>query len=422
MNSKRLGSALYVLMFGLMGGFAHAQTQESPDGEEGEGNMGPKILHIPLLERKAEQGILRPVPLLVDLPASVARAAKRVLVHYRLWGDPDWTTLELRRIGARYEGAVPCLEISTVTGNLRYYIRVHDAEGKVIAAGASRAAPYLVTIKHEEQLETGAPHTAKCPDPADCPRGLPGCPSERVIQIACRSDADCEGGATCSWRGYCEKITRRRHWISLGLSQEGGFISTTGACSIPSQENEGHACFRADGQQYTGDPILTNEGPGAGRGSTRILASYEYVIYYDLTLGLRLGWTIAGEGPTSRSGTPFVPISAEARVSHYFGDDIFARNGFRPYAFMMGGYAMSDIKSSVHVRENPFVAPYQKENDLEQELTLYKRTGDARAGLGGGFAFSIGKRSTVFVETALAVAFPFAAFFIVPSAGVQYGF
>lgn len=419
---SRVNSKSLLLFLCLLLGLHPARAQEALPGEEGEEAMGPQILHIPLLERKAEQGILRPVPLLVDLPGRVAREARRVLVHYRLWGDPDWTTLELRRIGARYEGAVPCLEISTVTGNLRYYIRVHDAEGKVIATGASRASPYVVAIKHEDQLDSDAPRAVKCPDPADCPRGLPGCPSEKVIQVACHSDADCEGGATCGWRGYCEKISRKRHWISLGISQEGGVFSTTGACSIPSQENEGHACYRADGQPYMGDPILTNEGVGAGFGNTRIFASYEHVIYYDLSLGVRLGWAIAGEGPTARAGTPFVPILAEARISHYFGDDVFAHSGFRPYAFLMGGYAMSDIGTSVRVRENPLVAPFQQENDLEQELSLYKRAGDARIGAGGGLAFSMGEKSAVFFEVAAAMAFPFAAFLIVPCAGAQYGF
>ena len=104
-----------------------AGLAEEPAEERGA--LGPEVLHNPTLERTAEQGILRAVPIAIEIPVEIALRARRVLVHYRLWGDPDWTALELRRSGAKYEGAIPCLEISTVTGDLRYYIRVHDAEG-----------------------------------------------------------------------------------------------------------------------------------------------------------------------------------------------------------------------------------------------------------------------------------------------------
>ena len=148
---------------------APSQSTRSPS------SAPPEVLHVPTLERHVEQGILRPVPLSVTLPRDIALRARRVLVHYRLWGDPDWITLELGRTGARFVGAVPCREVSTVTGDLKYYIRVRDAAGRVLATGASRARPYRVTIKNDALLAAGAPRVAKCPDPADCPAGLPGC-------------------------------------------------------------------------------------------------------------------------------------------------------------------------------------------------------------------------------------------------------
>ena len=64
---------------------------------------------------------------------------------------------------------------------------------------------------------------------------------------------------TCSWRGVCERVERRTNWISLSVQQDVGLVSTTGACSVYSQENEGYACYRADGKQYIGNPVLTNE-------------------------------------------------------------------------------------------------------------------------------------------------------------------
>jgi hypothetical protein len=383
---------------------------------------GPEILHMPTLERRADQGILRPVPIAAELPRDVAIRARRVLVHYRLWGDPDWTTLELRRNGTRYEGAIPCLEISTVTGDLRYYIRVHDAEGRVIATGASRAKPYRVTIQHDRSLDPGAAGAAKCPDPADCPRGLPGCPSERVIEIACRTDRDCEGGMTCGWRGVCERSHRRKSWVSIAVEQDIGVVATTGACSLYAQENEGYACYRADGAHYAGTPVLTNEPLGAGRGPTRLVIGFERLLYYDTSLGVRLGWALLGEGPTPRNGTAFVPLSVSARVTHWFGADPFARSGLRPFAFLTGGYAMTDVEAATRVREDPTAISYQGGNDLEQDIDLWKRSGDAFIGGGAGSALAFTTTRAIFVELAVVQAFPFGALVIAPSAGAMLGF
>jgi len=409
------------MVFAFLGGLAWNVNGFAQSKDEAQPIGGPQVLHMPESQRMAEQGILRPVPVVADLPMDIAVRTRRVLVHYRLWGDPDWTTLELRRNGARYEGAIPCLEISTVTGDMKYYIRVHDAEGKVIATGASRADPYRVTIKHDEQLETTAPR-AKCPDPADCPRGLPGCPSERVVEIACQSDADCEGGSTCSWRGFCERIQRNKNWVSLGISQDVGIVPTTGACNIYQQEHAGYACFRADGEQYIGNPLHTNEVPGMGRGQTRVTAGFERLVHYDTSLGVRIGWAFWGEGPTPNAGTEFVPISASARITHWLGQDPFAHDGWRPYLFVTGGYSMVDIKTTTYLHEDPFADSYQGGNDLEQRVDVWKRAGDGFAGLGAGTMFSWQMGRAAFVELAVHSVFPFSAIVVVPSAGVALGF
>lgn len=418
---KRRWNLRSVVIVGALEGLAGNADVLAQAQDEGTVIGGPQLLHMPESQRLAEQGILRPVPVVADLPVDISERTRRVLVHYRLWGDPDWTTLELRRNGARYEGAIPCLEISTVTGNLKYYIRVHDAEGKVIATGASRADPYLVTIKHDDQLEATTSR-AKCPDPADCPRGLPGCPSERVVEIACKTDADCEGGSTCSWRGYCERIQRKKNWVSVGISQDIGAIPTTGGCSIPQQEHEGYACFRADGEQYIGNPLHTNEVPGFGRGQLRVHVGFERLVHYDTTVGVRAGWAVWGEGPTPNQGTEFVPISASARITHWFGRDPFAHDGWRPYLFVSAGYSMIDIKTTTRVREDPLAPSYQGGNDLEQRLDVWRRAGDGFVAVGGGTMFSWTLGRAVFVELAVQTVFPFGAVVLVPTGGVVLGF
>jgi len=413
-----LAVAAGVLLSGARGA-AEPPAEPAPAAP---GSAAAEILHMPLLERSAAQGMLRPVPISLELPRDVARRARRVLVHYRLWGDPDWTTIELRQNGARHEGAVPCREISTVTGDLRYHIRVHDAEGRVIGSAASRAKPYIVTIKHDTALGARARRVAKCADPADCPPGLLGCPSERVVKVACKSDLDCKGGMTCSWSGYCERVDRRTSWLSVSVEQDVGVVHATGACSLHAQENEGYACYRADGAQYAGDPVHTNEPLGVGRGPTRVVLGYDHLIHYDTSLGVRAGWVVAGEGPTPREGTELVPLSVSARATHWFGEDPFARSGLRPFAFLTAGYAMVDVNAEAHVREDTTADVHQGGNDLEQTVDLWKRAGDGFVGVGGGLALAFTGGSAAFVEVGVLEAFPFGALVIAPSAGVMLGF
>jgi hypothetical protein len=377
-------------------------------------------MHLPVQERKVEQGILRPIPIDVDLPADIASKTRRVLVHYRLWGAPDWTTIQLRPTGPRhYQGAIPCLEVSTVTGDFRYFIHVHDKDEHVIARGASRASPYVVVIKRD--VEPSASAAAKCPDPTDCPPGSPGCPSE-IVPAPCATDRECDDGWICDRANVCERWTQTRNRFVVAFQQDVGVISRAGVCSAASQEQEGNACYRADGVQYAGTPILTNEPLGIARGPTHVVLGAEHLLNETTGIGVRVGWAFLGEGPTPLNGTSFVPISASARVTHWFREDPFA--WIRPFAFVTGGYSMFDLKTNAHIREDPTAAPRQPSNDLEQNVTLWKRAGDGFVGAGGGLSFQFAPATdaffdSVFVDLSVVQVFPFGATVISPSVGIQ---
>ncbi|MSP26335.1 MAG: hypothetical protein EXR75_14500 [Myxococcales bacterium] len=380
----------------------------------------PSVLHAPELERRAIAGILRPVPIVVDLPIDLARRARRVLLHYRLWGEPDWTTLELRLIGMRHSGAIPCLEISTITGKLRYYIRVHDDDGMVIATGASRASPYEVAIRHDKELSAHSARAARCPDPADCPRGLPGCPSEAVVAVACHSDSDCEGGMTCGFEGYCEATERRAHSISLGVEQAFGVVLRSGVCHISAQEQRGETCIREDGEQYLGTPVLTSVPPGFATGPTRLQLGYERLVLLDTSVGVRLGWAFRG-GLEAARVPAIVPISGGIRVTHWFGTDPHGALGLRPYAMAIGGFAMHDLASSLIVRENPRAPQFQGGNALKQRVTAWRRAGDGFVGFGGGVAYGFSRAWSASIELCVLESFPINALVLAPSVGVALG-
>jgi len=399
--------ALVVALVGLVSFVARAATAE------------PQLLHVPPAEKKAEQGILTPVPITVDLPAGIEQA--RVLVHYRVHGSRDWTTLELwRDAGQRFRGAIPCLEVSTITGDLRYYVRVHDAEGAVVAYRGSRADPFVVRVIHES-VRPDLASRARCPDPADCPRGLPGCPSEEVERIPCKSDADCEGETTCSWAGFCEIDQRRKNWIVAGVSASAGLVPGAGACSLYSQENEGYACYRErDGVRYLGEPVHTNEPLVAATGPIRAEIGYERLVFYETTVGARVGYTFFGRGPDELG--PFFPFSGELSVARYFHPDPFARSGLAPFLTLSAGFSMVDLHGSVHVREDPTRPPTQAGNDLDQDLELWKRAGDGFVGIGVGTLYTTSLGFGVRGELGAVQCFPYGATLLRGLVGVQAGF
>jgi hypothetical protein len=380
----------------------------------------PALLHVPVEKRKAEQGILTPIPIGVELPASLP--ASRVLVHYRVHGAKGFSTLELRRAGGRtFRGEIPCLEVSTITGDVRYYIRVHDRDGAVIAFSGSRANPYVVSVIHESLRPDLAKSAARCPDPSDCPPGLPGCGSEPVEQIPCRSDRDCEHG-TCSWDGYCEFDDRKKNWLSVSLGASAGLFPGAGACSLYSQENRGYACFRDDGERYLGNPVLTNEPLRVARGVLQASLGYERLVFYDTTLGARASYAFLGNAPDRAFATSFVPVSAELRATRYFARDPFAGSGATFFALVAAGFRMSDLRSTLTVREDPSVPSYQGGNDLEQELEVWKRGGDGFVALGAGVLWKVSDSLAYRVELDVAESFPFSSTTFVLNAGADVGF
>jgi hypothetical protein len=394
-------------------------TPASP--EDARRALGPSVLKVPVTQKKSEQGILTPVPIGIELPSDLD--ARRVLVHYKVFGAERWVTLELTRTGDKYQGAIPCLEVSTITGDIVYYVRVHDAAGQVIAYSGSRHAPYRVRIVHDTARSSETRGGASCPDPSDCPPGLLGCPSAEVERLPCRSDADCEGGMTCGWDGYCEMDPRRANWLSVEVEQQLGLVATTGACSVPSQENEGYACRRDDGATYIGNPIYTNEPLALGWAPTRLVLGYERVVFYDTSVGMKLGYAFMGSGPTPPGGGEFLPFSAELRFVHWFGEDPFARQGLRPYAAIGGGFQMVDIHIAAHVRED-VTAPMgiQGGNDLEQTLDVYKRAGDGFVMVGGGLVLAITPGFGLSAELRALEVFPFSAAVLSGTLGARGGF
>jgi hypothetical protein len=159
----------------------------------------------PTVEVVAEQEILTPLPLRVRLPSHAG--AEKVLVFFHTWGSKDWGMLELARTGQTWAGAVSCREVSTVTGDTKYFFIALNGAGEQIGGSGRPGWPHVATIVHDlpggARGLNGGPRMLRCHDPADCPPDFPGCPAYQVKRPACQSDNDCNGAARCAWDHYC---------------------------------------------------------------------------------------------------------------------------------------------------------------------------------------------------------------------------
>lgn len=340
------------------------------------------LVHTP----PAEQAILHPVPLYAELPQGTTAA--RVVLNYKVFGTTDWKTLAMKPAGTGYGALVPCADVGSLTGTLRYFIQAFDADSNPVSWSGTRDKPNSVAIKMEIQGE--APHLPgqapppRCEDVGDCPPEFPGCKAPGADK-----DKPCEG-PDCPEQKPAD--TFKKNWVSLAVQQDFLFLSGQKAsCSGVGE----YQCFRDTGEFYNRAPYDKSGGEiagGLGTSTTRILAGYDRVLWR-LTLGIRVGFAFGG-GPQAPEGLAFLPVHAEGRVSYWFGEGPFASAGPRFYVTLAGGLAQADSKVSVIVyeTEQDYVA------DRRLVLDAWRKAGTGFLSLGGGFMYAITPRIGPYAE------------------------
>ncbi|MDI1475608.1 hypothetical protein [Polyangium sp. y55x31] len=359
-----------------IGGNSEAPSNPNPTPNQGPVAPAPAqgdLVHTP----PPEQAVMTPVPIYTELPDGVE--AVKVVLQYRPFGASAWKTLEMPKVAQGYGVEVPCLDVGSVTGQLKYFIQAFDKDNNVVAFAGTRKEPLNVAIKL--QIEGASPSLpgqappAKCSEAADCPPGLLGCPKPGE-------------GKTCPEGEPCDKppeppSTRKKNWVTLGLQQD--FLGLSGVTGTCSGGNE-YACFSGD-DFYEAIPYDKSGGELAGGlavATTRIFLGYDRVFGKNFTAGLRVGFVFGG-GPQAPGGAAFVPIHAEARAAYWFGADPFAGAGFRPFLTLGGGLAQVDasVEVTVYNTEQDFIA------DKRLVLDAWKKSGLVFLAAGGGAMYAI---------------------------------
>jgi hypothetical protein len=214
----------------------------------------------------------------------------------------------------------------------------------------------------------------------------------------------------------------RRLWIQLGLVQDLAVLGGKDVCS-EAGEKKAFYCFRDDGQQYLGYPVMGDHdeiSTGFALSATRVVAGLDYALG-KVTLGARLGFTLRGGSPTIQGGVSSLPLLASGRLEYWFADRAYATERFSPYVLAEGGIAEADSKHRVTLVEDRSRQSRQT-NPAIQNVDAWKRTGRSFAGLGVGGFFPLGSRGGLAIELEGRLLFPTTGFVIAPGASYAASF
>jgi hypothetical protein len=320
----------------------------------------------------AEQAVLTPVPVYVTHPPGLK--IDRVMVRYKPFGGA-WKSVEMRRIKDGWGAEIPCLDVGSTTGDLKYYVEALDAAGVPQASTGTAQAPHRVPIKTELEGDPphlpGRPPAAQCQDPGDCPPGFPGCGEGEQRE----GEAGDPGP---------------KNWLSLGVQQDFLLLpSATGVCD----GGTGYDCFFEDPETFYEEvPADRKNGEdgnevagGFKRATLRVLIGYDRMLTDNIALGARVGFAFGGGPMTPDGGVAFFPVHGEGRATYFFGERPMGRAGLRGFVHLSGGVAQVDAKELVVV----YLNEQDRIRDERTTLAAWRKSGTGFAALGGGLMYAI---------------------------------
>lgn len=376
----------------------------------------PRIFHTPV----PEQAILTPIPIWVE---SRDPSVARVVVHYRVFGSKDWSTLDLTRTGNGFGAEISCRDVGTVTGALRYYVTALDVAGNEVGTQGSEKKP--IKIKIRSAIKSPPPHLpgrsppARCGDPSDCPPGFPGCLAKATGEPSCTADDDCDEGLTCSAASKCEPPPdkAKKNWISVGGLEDILFFNDANFCTPSSQARGDFSCLRQDdAMPYHGVPLPGTLTSFYGPATTRIFVGYDRFVGH-FAFGVRGGYVVRGLAPALDNRNRSLPLLVQGRIAFWLS----VTATVRPMLFVAGGYAPYDTKFHTVVREDTAVASGQV-NPASQTLDVWTTFGPWFAGGGVGVMFATSNATGFILEVEAARTFPVMSTVVSPALSFAVGF
>jgi hypothetical protein len=416
-----------------------------------------------------EQAVLTPVPVYVEIDEGVQVA--KVQIKYKPFGATDWKSLELRKLGKGYGIEVPCLDIGSTTGDLRYYVQAISPDGEIVANSGTKTAPNKVPIKLDLAGDPphlpGRPPAAQCKDKADCPPGFPGCEKKKLKPwgASCETDSECESALACK-RGSCEQGERagdgeerpkscendgdcesgdkcgpggtcetpggafKKNWLSLAVQGDISILSREqDVCLAYTQSSGRYYCVAEDNGPYVGrdldaTPIYPVEGNAVKSGfavpQPRVLLGFERLIGNNVMAGAKAGMAFMTSPDPNGRGTKALHL--ELRGSYWFGKQPFKKTSPRPFVGVMLGMAEVHNKIPVPIREDPTHVDEGHGYFEVQTLKAWRRSGNVFVGLGGGVMLPLNKKSGFLLEVKLLKFFPDSGLTVSPAIGFMQGF
>lgn len=425
----------------------------------------------------------RSIPISCKVPEGVTKA----VLAYKEFGGTQFTNLPMALNNGQLRAPIPC-SATKIEGALQYVVVMKDAAGTTVGSVGTLDQPaQLNIVKTTTQAPPSFPGEAppsRCAEEQDCPPGMPGCspaggggwgdsctpaePCKKGLYCAagtcenapsCELDSDCDSGR-CS-NGFCDmgdtssastaggnKI--RKIWVGLhGAADVHFFGSGKDVCSIDSIGTYKYSCYYegrdvfitdAKDQNYThGIPDAGQAGSiggGMKLATFRILASLDYAVIPNLTVGGRLGFALNGGPPgktftslpagqtdprtglpyTVTDGSSFMPIHAEGRATWWFKS--LGQPGIRPYIAFGGGLAQVDAKITV-----PIIACSRITNVCGNvNVDVYKRLGMGFVAPAAGAVIPLAPNFGIQANVNAMFMLPVSGIVVEPSLGAVVGF
>lgn len=416
----------------------------------------------------SESPVNTPLPIYVEPSEEVSLS--KVVLRYKPFGEKEYKSVELKKLGKGYGGEVPCADVTT-TGDMKYFFALTGSDGESAGTIGSSKEPFRTAIKNEIEGDPpklpGKKAPTKCKDKT-CPPGFTGvdcsemvgggadkaCPKrgEKGWGSSCEANCDCKEGLACL-NGSCEEDKggtsssnepkKRMNLVSVGVQLDAAFVSgADDVCTLTSEAAKSYACFTpGTSHQFFGVPNKYKETNrvqgGFAYGDIRIIAGYDrqLVRSVPLSIGARVGFAIGGSPspdnvPDGINGAlGFLPLHAELRASYHFLGSMMDDKKFRPYVFLAPiGFAQVNAAVPVTVcgTAGPGTTPATK-NCPEgagglYELNAYQITGRNFSGLGLGTTFGITPLFGLYVEAKVMFMWPTFGVVLSPTLGPVFNF